>query len=808
MPEHISKYHAHYNPDTDEYQSIYAHLQDTAAAACKKNSISYIESIIHLASLLHDAGKYPDEWQTYFENRIQYPDSAQGEKMDHATAGGQLIEELAPHTVLSELIQTAIYSHHGLQDCVSCDDSSFLSDRRRRKAESLPVEECRLRFYEEFDKKQIEALCVCARKDAIKLLQTIQNTMTTWKEENLYGNRDFFLGMYERLLISLLIDADRRNTEDFMTGEDTQSTPSTEELQRIWTSCITNLENHIAGLEKKTNSPSNQFEINWCRSEISRTCRDMAEKPQKRFRLTVPTGAGKTLSSLRFAVHHAARYNKKRIIYVAPFHSIVEQNADEIRNALGMPELILEHHCNIVLEGEAEQARYDRITEDWSLPVIVTTAVQFLNTLFADKTGNVRRMHSLCDSIIIMDEAQALPVRIMELFNLAVNFLTEFAGATVVLCTATQPLLNDLPRNRLRPCGHMVPEFESYEEGFRRTKIVDDTMRPPGGMDASEAAIYILEKAERYQSVLFIANTKACARRIYKKVLALCEGRYDVRHLSTSMCPKHRSDVLEKINENLSQKKPQICISTQMIEAGVNISFGCVIRSLAGLDNVIQSAGRCNRHREAPLGYVFIVKMCEEMENLSHLKDIRFAQQAMQSVLCQFSGNPESLDGRLDSQKAITMYFQIYYVKRLAEMCYQETVEGVPTNLVDLLSSNPAFAPKAKKGPILKQAFKTAGEKFEAIEDSGKITLLIPYDETARGKLAQLEEPYLAPSRKKQLLRELQVYTVSVTQTERRQLEAGIHGIWDSHILVLDERFYDRDIGVTSEPAPLPELFI
>jgi len=587
--------------------------------------------------------------------------------------------------------------------------------------------------------------------------------MESWESPKLYGNPDFFRGMYERVLISLLIDSDRRNTEDFMSSIVTEHPPADEELQKLWEKCQENVEKKISEFQDKSG-------INLYRSEISEACRRAAKIRCNLYRLTVTTGAGKTLSSLRYAVAHAKTFHKKRIIYVAPFHSILEQNADEIKDALGMSEIVLEHHCNIVMETDEEQERYDRLTEDWSSPVIVTTAVQFLNTLFSDKTGSVRRMHSLCDSVIIMDEVQALPIHVLEMFNLAVNFLTEFAGATMVFCTATQPLLEAIPKNRLRPAGIMIERSEDYRKKLRRTEIIDCTKQVPGGMSIAEAVGFILEKAREHKKVLFVANTKACARRIFQQLRETCENDANISHLSTSMCPKHRSKTLTMVKKSLDapdDDKIQICISTQLIEAGVNISFRCVIRSLAGLDSIIQTAGRCNRDKQEALGLVYIIEMNAEAENLSRLREIRFAKDAMRSVLEQFAQHPETLDNQLDSAKAIKMYFEYYFKIHISSsgdpMSYPVSVHGNPSSLVNMLSNNCDFV-STKKPQWLKQAFKTAGEEFEAIAENGKISVVVPYDEKfVEQKLSKLEAPYVSLKiKKKDFKRASAIYGIHI----------------------------------------------
>ncbi len=797
--------YAHYNPGANQYQSVYAHSVETAEIIKNKNAVPILTNAAFLAALLHDAGKLSREWQEYFSQSIEKPSSGKG-KLDHATAGGQIMEQLLPRSHLSVLVQTAIYSHHGLQDCVDLDNSGFLLDKRQEKAKGspkpLPIEECRDRFFEQFKQAQIQCLCNDAKQDIDKLLKTIHAKVKGWG--NGYGSQSFYLGMFERLLISILMDADRRNTADFMKGaggiKETGFSISGETIVGIWEGCKNMVERRIGSF-------SEEGEINRYRKEISDACLKMSKGEGVRYRLTVPTGAGKTLSSLRFAINDALKHQKKRVIYVAPFQSIVEQNAKEIREALGRPEIVLEHHCNIILDEEQEKERYDRFTEDWDMPVIVTTAVQFLNTLFSGKTSCVRRMQSLCDSVVILDEVQAIPVRLVEMFHLAINFLTEFVGASIVLCTATQPVLEELPHNRLLRSDPMVLGAEKYEDKFRRVRIINETTRVPEGMGIRDAANFIIEKAEQYQSVLFIANTKACACEVFKAVVFLREKGYDVRHLSTRMYPKHRQDVLKIIRQNLDEGKCQICISTQLIEAGVNISFPCVIRSLAGIDSVVQAAGRCNRHKENPTGYVFLIKMCEAAEDLKWLKDISLAQQAAYSVLYQFDHQPEIFDYALDSQKAISLYFNYYYEKYIGEMDYPVTERKVPTSLVRLLSDNRDFV-AGRKGPILKQAFRTAGERFEAIEDQGRVALVVSYSQEAKKYLTELEDRHLSFEKRKEVLRRLQLYTVQVSANRKRELESGISNVLNGQVMVLDGRFYDEDTGVAGEPKPLPDLFL
>ena len=803
MTEYNKTFNAHYNKKRDNYQSLAEHCSKTAVFAVQKSPQKQLRHIIMLISLLHDTGKYSNIWQVYFQNAIQNDGSHSGKKEDHTTAGGMLTEELLPDSFIKRLIQTAIYSHHGLQDCIATDGTS-LFEKRKEKSKSLPIADCKAHFYEDFKVEEVKEISRLAAQEGEQLRHLIQSTIKAWGTGNRYGNRDFILGMYTRLLCSLLMDADRRDTADFMNGIDTEAVLSESELQNIWSDCIENIEKKLRELTEKS-------EINAYRSYVSDICKKKAGCDKRLYRLTLPTGAGKTLSSLRFAVHHAYKHKKKRIIYIAPFHSIVEQNAEEIRKAIGKSEYVLEHHCNIVFETENEQLEYERLTEDWSSPIIVTTAVQFLNTLFTSKTANIRRFQSLCDSVIIMDEVQALPVFTMGLFNLAVNFMTEFLNTTMVLCTATQPLLDQLPENALLPPAEMVEEQPDFQMVTKRTRIIDATDKYVRGMSIDAAAEFLIEKAVIHKKVLFIANTKACAKKIYDKMKILLKGQADIIHLSTSMCPKHRSDSLSRVKDGLDKECMQVCITTQLIEAGVDISFPCVVRSLAGLDNLIQAAGRCNRNKETDIGYVYLIRMDESAENLTHLEEIRAAQEAMKKVLDQFRRDPEVLDYALDSSKAIQLYYEDYLWQRKIELNYQVTVEGVPVTIVDLLSGNSVFMPKYPKHyerQLLRQAFRTAGDYYEVIPDRGDLSVIVPYNDIVKKKLQELEHQDCSYQEKKKLLQELQSFAVSVSRSESRKLESGIRGILNNQVLILDERYYSIETGVTTEPCPMENLFM
>ena len=470
-----------------------------------------------------------------------------------------------------------------------------------------------------------------------------------------------------------------------------------------------------------------------------------------------------------------------------------------------MPSAILEHHCNVICEDDEEE-RYRSLTETWDSPIIVTTAVQILNTLFSGQKSCIRRMHSLCNSIIIFDEVQAIPTRCTELFNLAVNFLSQFCNTTVVLCSATQPTLALLKENNVCECREMSGESERYVEAFKRVEIIDAT-KEPGEMETEDLKDFALEKTEEYQSTLVIVNTIPCAVEVFEKLQDSCSDEYEIYHLSNNMCPQNKLDILKDIKQALKDKKKKvICVSTQVVEAGVNFSFGCVIRSMAGLDNIIQAAGRCNRHKElGRMGVVYIVQMSSKAENLKHLDEIKNAQAALQKVLDDFDLNRERFDNTLDSEKAIKAYYLNYRTQLKAnETKFSVDVCGVTTTLVELLSKNQigqnqyCRAHSKKMQTKLPQAFQTAGEKFEVISDNYKVGVVVPYEPEINQLLEELEQSSTETENKK-VLRKLQKYTVGISEARKSKLGNAIYEN-STGVLVLSDGYYDRKVGVVDEP--------
>ena len=802
------EYLAHVIYETGRQQLLKEHLKNVAEFAEKICPLPELKNMCYLTGILHDAGKAGEENQDDFRAILKYGENVHKHNLDHSTAGGRIANELAENRRLSEIIGIAVYSHHGLQDCIDIQTGRTLEERRSEK--SIDDELIKQRFFRMFDKNVLEEKCTAAKRDFEYICNQIGSFV---KKNGLHnrkcGNGDFFMGMYIRLLISILIDSDWTDTSCFSQGISLPERISAEKTQQIWKDSIYYFEDCF--LPQVQKDPSNGNLLNEYRQQISDLCMAAAKDEQRLYRLTVPTGAGKTLSSLRFALHHAIEQKKQHIIYIAPFNSILEQNALEIRRAVGNPEIVLEHHCNVICEDEQKERKYKELTETWDSPIIVTTAVQILNTLFSEQKSCIRRMHTLCSSIIIFDEVQAFPDKCTELFNLAVNFLTVFCNTTVILCSATQPTLAPRGENNICECMEMTGEIKKYADTFKRTEIIDKTSLCPGGMEITDLRDFVLEKTEVYKSILVIVNTTACARNLFLSLKGECnESEYQLFHLSNNMCAEHKLDKLEQIKAALKEAKTGkkvICVSTQLVEAGVNFSFGCVMRSKAGLDNIIQAAGRCNRHKELEgLGAVYIVQMSKEAENLSHLPEIKAAQNALQKVLDEYRNIPDNFGGSLDSQEAIKKYYDNYNHELSADEAKYPT-KNYHTTLIDLLGKDKtgrnqykrSHNPKSKR-PLFAQAFQTAGKEFEVISNESKISIVIPYDEKAKTSIEKLKSNYLKGDEKRKEIRLLQRYTVGISEWRRDKLNNVIHQICDNEILVLSEGYYDEEVGVSDDP--------
>jgi CRISPR-associated endonuclease/helicase Cas3 len=617
----------------------------------------------------------------------------------------------------------------------------------------------------------------------------------------------FTIGLLARLLFSALVDADRMSAA----GRGASPNPD-------WRTLSRRLEDRLARFDQNS-------EMDAIRKELSDACHAFARRGKGMYKLSALTGGGKTLASLRYALHHAQRHGMNRIIYVIPYTSIIEQNAETVRAILerkGEPPVVLEHHSNVVRNEEADgrEERASLLAENWDAPIVFTTSVQFLNALFDGSTRSSRRMHRLSNAVVIFDEVQTLPVKTIHLFNIAANFLVEFCGSTLLMCTATQPLLDGVNEGkgaaRFTGTGGECEIFqgEGDTQRFRRVEVVDRCSKAGWG----EGAIvdFILAEAERSGNVLAVTNTRTWAKKLFEQ----CSPRHEaVFHLSAAMCPAHRSDILCRIRERIDPERrlPAVCISTQLIEAGVDVDFNAGVRFRAGLDSMAQAAGRVNRNGRLPLGRMTIVNPAQEP--IARLKDIREGIDKAKRVLKEFADHPERFDDDILSPKLMERYYQYYFYDRAEEMVYPVPPgDGLSTgdSLFSLLSYNTKALRQYMQShgdtrpPYpFRHAFKTAGRLFQALE-SPTSAVIVPYGDEGRGLVAQLCSSHYDPALWRGLLRRAQRFAVNLypPQVQALDKQGALHiADEESGIMVLDDRFYCGNLGVVLEPtATMPLL--
>lgn len=755
-------------------QTAQEHCFRTAEYARESlNSVS-LGDAGYFAGLLHDCGKFKAEFAEYLED----PKGIRG-SVNHTFAGFRMIMERYHGTDASreedlsaELLAMAVGAHHGLFDCI--DENNQSGFMHRLTKESF--------FYEESKENYLNQCVSLAQMDHYFAVAHSQLHEVYGKIQELAGENGeecaFYLGMLFRLLLASVIDGDRRDTAEFMTGS--RSSEEIVDMQAFWQTYLERVESKIALFPRDT-------ELNRARGEISDQCRQFGARPGGVYRLNVPTGGGKTLSALRYALSHAQKWGKKRIIFTSPLLSILEQNAAVIREYLDDDTVVLEHHSNVIRAEDGDELdMHELAIENWDAPVIITTMVQLLNTMFEGKTTAIRRFQSLCGSVIVIDEVQTVPPKLLTMFDLAINFLVSICGATVLLCSATQPCLEQTT-HPVRPAPtDVIPYDPALWTPFKRTVIEDG-----GGGNLEEIGAFAMDAMEQVQSLLVICNRKDEAEYLYR---ALKDQAEVSCHLSASMCTAHRRDVLSRLMIGLQQGRKCLCVATQVIEAGVDISFERVIRLTAGMDSVIQAAGRCNRNGEFDKPVPVYVVTCQG-EDLRKLQEIKMAKDASISLLTSFRQTPEMYENDLTSDKAICEYYRRLYASM--EENYQDfSIKKKRMTLFDLLAYNVDRCDSNREHTArfcMTQAFKLAGSMFQVFDNENH-DLVVPYGKGAdliaelAGRLAP-DTAFLMDWNKR-----AKPYTVSAYDYQLRQL--GNAAAEYSGIRVLSPGFYDEDTGL------------
>ena len=805
---------AHVRQSDGLQQLLIDHLLETSIISGQLATKLNLGFVGELLGLMHDFGKYSRKFQKYLhdETGLFNPDlddeesTPNGSKVDHSTAGTQWVyrelrkfgAEQGIGELFGQMLGLCIASHHGegLIDCLDGEGNPKWIDRFNKSDELTHLVECERNADEVVQQKAYELA-------GENLIRSLLNAVKPILSNQTINNKikEFYLGCLTRFLFSCLIDADRINSSDFEREDQKDVRRLTEKPD--WQSAINQLETKLAGFE-------NRYPIDKIRRKISDDCLKRAIDFQSIYTLTVPTGGGKTLASLRYALHHAQKHNLDRIIYIIPYTSIIDQNAQAVREILG-EDWVLEHHSN--LEPEKQSWQDKLLSENWDKPIVFTTMVQFLDAWFGGGTRGARHIHPMTNSVLIFDEIQTLPVKCVHLFCNVLNWLTTFGKSTAVLCTATQPLLGEsglqnFPEDkreniasrgllRLPENAEIMGKHQDLDKLFADLSRVEIRFNEKaGGWNVAEAGVFLLEQFQTTPSCLFIVNTKKWAQELYQYCKAQNLPPEALFHLSTHQCAAHRKAIFDTIKARLENKQPIICISTQLIEAGVDISMACVIRALGGLDSIAQAAGRCNRHGEKEgKGQVWVLNL-QEQDFTRILPDIQAGKTHAERVFRDFAGQD------ILQPAAMERYFEYYFYQRSDEMSY--SVKNSATgSLLDWLSDN-ALNPYGEKNnkrskplPLLMQSFKSAGRAFQAI-DAPTHAVIVPYGEGAE-LIAKLCGEW-SPQEMHRTLQKAQRYSVNVFPNVwgKLQKENALHEtIEGTGIYYLKERYYNDEFGLS-----------
>jgi CRISPR-associated endonuclease/helicase Cas3 len=814
----IKEFVGHRREKDGKPQSLHSHLSRASVLAGQFACKIGLKDAGRIIGLLHDLGKASNEFQSYIKSATgmidpdadDYSDAEKLKgKVDHSSAGAQFIYQTlskkgSEGLIAAQFLSLCIASHHsGLIDCLSPSGEDNFTKRIEKSKEKTHLDEI-LSYLSATEKHRLTEL---ASND--KLIKQVYGKVKSLIEKNDSKETMLFkYGLLVRFLFSCLIDADRLNTADF-------EFPKNIKNRNYGKYCSWNilLERFNTKLKEFANK-IDRNEVDNLRDEVSKECFNFSMKPKGLYQLTVPTGGGKTLSSLRFALNHAEYQKMDRIFYVIPYTSIIDQNADEVRKILEdkdgkyLDRIVLEHHSNLTPEEETK--RQNLLVENWDAPIIFTTQVQLLETLFGGGTRSVRRMHQLANSIIIFDEVQTIPVRCVHMFNVALRFLVNNCNSTVVLCTATQPLLDKVePVQRALTITQEQKMIKNENELFQKLKRVDliDKRKNIGGWTNEEMTDLVNQELKELGSVLIIVNKKESARSLYQK---LSEDNPSVTfHLSTNMCPAHRLNVLSTVKERIEKKQPVVCVSTQLIEAGVDIDFGTVIRYMAGLDSITQAAGRCNRNGKRKYGRVYIIN--PQDENLDSLKDIKIGAECAERFLRDYDRSPEVFEQDRIGLKAMEQYYTYYFYDRKKQMDYPITSNnkeiGREDNLFALLSLNTSSILAFQRthenrmpSIPLKQSFQSAAKAFYAI-DSLTRGVIVPFGKEGEDIINELCDAVMIEKQYK-LLKTAQRFSVNLFPNDFDDMEKkkAIREVQkDSGIYYMDYQYYSNDFGWSKE---------
>ena len=700
-------YYAHSaeNLPYEHWQTMESHACNVGGMAAGFAAYFGAQEIARATGLLHDVGKY----SPLFDKRLH----GDPKRVDHSTAGAKIAVERWG-VRLGKMMAFCIAGHHaGLANGAGAGDGRSTLQQRLDWQFGADIPKLDEVWRQEID---------------------LPETLPAPSVKPDAGDYPHFTcAFFIRMLYSCLVDADFLDTEAFYAKLEQRETvrgghPDLETLRPVFFDFINAFRRCATQAPKETEEQQRNAALNRLRGEILDYAVAQAQQDTGLFSLTVPTGGGKTFTSMAFALEHAKAHGLRRVIYVIPFTSIIEQNAAEFRKAFGAlgEAAVLEHHSSFDdarLQGENSKDKLRLASENWDMPVVVTTAVQFFESLFADRSSRCRKLHNIAGSVIILDEAQMLPLNLLLPIMQAIKELAQNYHCSVVMCTATQPAV--------QAENGFYRGFENVREiAPKPTALFDKLRRTTVQHIGKQTDADLLAKLAEHPQILVIVNNRRHARSLYDQAKHL-DGTF---HLTTLMCAKHRSQKLDEIRGRL--KKGEAChvIATSLIEAGVDVDFPLVMRAEAGLDSVAQAAGRCNREGKRPSenSFVWIFAPEEQWKAPPEL--------ATQAAVMRLTADSFSDD--LLSTQAVAAYFAELYQLKGKELDHKQILQM-----------------HRNAGQSLDFPFQTIADKFRMIE-SHMQPLIIPFDGEAENLISSLHHADHLGG----LLRKLQPYTVQIPE--------------------------------------------
>jgi len=707
-----------------DFQNLEEHLRGVAALCSDETARFGCRRIGELLGLWHDLGKYSDEFQSYLKASSDPEATTEGlrGKVNHSSAGAIHAAQALP--TIGRLLAYVIAGHHrGLPDWNTEEHPAASLSARLKERQHLEI-----------------ALSGNPPDFILATDEALSERPPSRKSEHCF--------LWVKMLFSALVDADCLNSESFgapdrSIARDALRTVALESLKQT-------LQEHLLKLQEQAPKTS----VNQIRAEILKACDEAAEKEPGIFSLTVPTGGGKTLSAMSFALRHAVRYQKRRIVYVIPYTSIIEQTAETLRSIFG--DVVLEHHSSLDPDDCSVAARL--ASENWDAPVIVTTSVQFYESLFSNRTSRSRKVHNIVDSVVIIDEVHLLPVHVLDPIKRIMNDLALNYGVSFVLSSATQPALQALKTMEGQTEGldniqEIVPDPVALHHRLRRV-----TVEIPPSLQESTTWEALSKELSALEQVLCVVNSRRDCRELYRLMPA------ETFHLSALMCAEHRSQVIACIKSRLKERATVRIISTQLIEAGVDIDLPVVYRALAGLDSIAQAGGRCNREGLLTTGVVHIFVPPSRIP---------------QGILGRAASKSRELLS-IDSSdvlhpKTFEQFFTLFYSGEGSRM----DRNGVLFDISDPRALN----------------FERASENFRIIDDDAQATVIVRFGNEDLLSRLKSEGPSLW------LLRKLQRFTVSLYKHEVNHLLArgDLEEITEGLYVQANSALYDPIIGFVAD---------